>query len=79
MEKVYSVQCEERCILYAARFHGSSRDSLQLAVGTVFNEVHTWNLFNVNEHGDAAVLKKFRRHEVNRYIHFIFTDIVDRA
>ncbi|KAJ1882104.1 WD repeat-containing protein 6 [Coemansia sp. RSA 1722] len=35
-------QCEERCILYSAAFHGHLLDNLVVASGTVFNQVLVW-------------------------------------
>ncbi|KAF4047334.1 WD domain G-beta repeat [Phytophthora infestans] len=38
-----SVQCAERCILYALAFHGRSLDELVVASGTVFQQILLWN------------------------------------
>ncbi|ETI40513.1 hypothetical protein L914_13558 [Phytophthora nicotianae] len=38
-----SVQCAERCILYALVFHGRSFDDLVVASGTVFQQILLWN------------------------------------
>ncbi|KAI8885675.1 WD40 repeat-like protein [Backusella circina FSU 941] len=54
---LHSVQCQVRCILYAARFFGHTRSTLTLASGTVFNEVHLWKL------GDGQVERVLRGHE----------------
>ena len=55
---VETVTCPSRCILYSARFYGHSWEKLQLAAGTVFNEVHLWSV------KDGFVMKKFVGHEV---------------
>jgi WD40 repeat protein len=60
---VYHVQCDVKCILYSARIFGSTRESLIVASGTVFNEVHLWKPFDKNEQGDAPVFKKLTGHE----------------
>ncbi|CAI2164202.1 6485_t:CDS:10 [Funneliformis geosporum] len=60
---VYSIQCEERCILYSARFFGETRNELILASGTVFNQVHLWDVMKKNESGDGFVYKKLLGHE----------------
>ncbi|KAI8141833.1 WD40-repeat-containing domain protein [Fennellomyces sp. T-0311] len=57
------VQCEVRCILYSARFFGDTRESLLLASGTVFNEVHVWKVTDRNEAGDGVVMHRFIGHE----------------
>ncbi|KAF1775429.1 WD40 repeat, conserved site [Phytophthora cactorum] len=38
-----SVQCAERCILYALAFHGRGLDELVVASGTVFQQILLWN------------------------------------
>ncbi|CAH0477325.1 unnamed protein product [Peronospora belbahrii] len=38
-----TVQCAERCILYALAFHGRSLDELVVASGTVFQQILLWN------------------------------------
>lgn len=60
---LYSVQCEMRCILYSARIFGSTKETLMVASGTVFNEVHLWKPFDTNEESDARVSKKLIGHE----------------
>ncbi|PKY42100.1 WD40 repeat-like protein [Rhizophagus irregularis] len=60
---VYSIQCEERCILYSARFFGDTLNELILASGTVFNQVHLWDVMKKNEFGDGVVFKKLIGHE----------------
>ncbi|GES97579.1 WD repeat-containing protein 6 [Rhizophagus clarus] len=60
---VYSIQCEERCILYSARFFGDTRNELILASGTVFNQVHLWDVMKSNESKDGVVFKKLIGHE----------------
>ena len=55
---VKTVTCSSRCILYSARFYGHSWETLLLAAGTVFNEVHLWSV------KDGVVMKKFIGHEV---------------
>ncbi|KAI0242137.1 hypothetical protein LSAT2_014779, partial [Lamellibrachia satsuma] len=41
---LHHVHCEEKCILYCAKFIGSSWDHLVLAAGTVFNQVALWSV-----------------------------------
>ncbi|CAG8465699.1 10974_t:CDS:10 [Funneliformis mosseae] len=60
---VYSIQCEERCILYSARFFGDTRNELIMASGTVFNQIHLWDVMKKNEFGDGSVYKKLIGHE----------------
>ena len=62
---VYSIQCEERCILFSARFFGDIRSELILASGTVFNQVHFWDIVKKNASGDGLVFKKLIGHEVS--------------
>lgn len=40
-----SVQCAERCILYALAFHGRGADELLVASGTVFQQILLWKPF----------------------------------
>ncbi|RLN72519.1 hypothetical protein BBJ28_00009489 [Nothophytophthora sp. Chile5] len=47
-----SVQCAERCILYALAFHGRSLGDLVVASGTVFQQILLWNPM---ENGDDSV------------------------
>ncbi|KAG1376263.1 hypothetical protein G6F61_007744 [Rhizopus arrhizus] len=63
IDVLYSVQCQVRCILYSARIFGTTRDTIIVASGTVFNEVHLWKPFEKDENGDAAVLGKLIGHE----------------
>ncbi|RHZ50868.1 hypothetical protein Glove_490g36 [Diversispora epigaea] len=72
---LYSVQCEERCILYSARFFGDNKNDLVLASGTVFNQVLLWKIISKNEQheqqgvdqrvsqGVGVIYKKFIGHE----------------
>ncbi len=61
---VFEVQCEERCILYTARFTGSTRHDLALAVGTVFNQILIWHPFGaLLPNGDAPVYRRLVGHE----------------
>ncbi|CEP20055.1 hypothetical protein [Parasitella parasitica] len=66
-EVVYHAQCKVKCILYSARIFGSTPDSLLIASGTVFNEVHLWKPFEKHEHEhgreDAPVWRKLTGHE----------------
>ncbi|KAJ1881940.1 WD repeat-containing protein 6 [Coemansia sp. RSA 486] len=39
---IATAQCEERCILYSAAFHGRLLETLVVASGTVFNQVLVW-------------------------------------
>ncbi|KAG0173417.1 WD repeat-containing protein 6 [Apophysomyces sp. BC1015] len=62
-QRLYHVQCQVRCILYSARFFGTTLRTLTLASGTVFNEVHLWRVSEKNEDGDGAVYRKLVGHE----------------
>ncbi|TYZ63008.1 hypothetical protein PybrP1_000728 [[Pythium] brassicae (nom. inval.)] len=46
-----SVQCAERCILYALAFHGRSVDELVVAAGTVFQQILLWKPFASSDDG----------------------------
>ncbi|CEG36287.1 WD-repeat protein WDR6, WD repeat superfamily [Plasmopara halstedii] len=48
---LHSLQCAERCILYALAFHGRSLDDLVVASGTVFQQILLWNPM---EHADEV-------------------------
>ena len=63
VDVLYSVQCQVRCILYSARIFGTTRDTLTIASGTVFNEVHIWKPLIKDECDDAVVYKKLIGHE----------------
>ncbi|CAG8525087.1 2486_t:CDS:10, partial [Diversispora eburnea] len=56
---LYSVQCEERCILYSARFFGDNRNDLVLASGTVFNQVLLWKIISKNEQHEQQGVVRF--------------------
>lgn len=67
---VYHVQCQVKCILYSARIFGSTPESLIVASGTVFNEIHLWKPYHdkkgreEKEKGqDAPVYRKLIGHE----------------
>ncbi|KAI8062820.1 uncharacterized protein B0P05DRAFT_556237 [Gilbertella persicaria] len=60
---LYSAQCEVRCILYSARIYGHSAETLIIASGTVFNQVHLWKPHEKNEQDDAVVYKQLIGHE----------------
>ncbi|KAI9208010.1 uncharacterized protein BJ171DRAFT_259478 [Polychytrium aggregatum] len=60
---IYTVQCEERCILYAAKFFGNQWGQVLLAYGTVFNQVLLWNIFDKKDDGDGRVGKSLVGHE----------------
>ncbi|CAG8467892.1 4567_t:CDS:10 [Ambispora leptoticha] len=60
---LYSVECQEHCILYSARFFGDTRENLVLASGTVFNQVHLWNVMCRDKDGYGVVYKKLVGHE----------------
>lgn len=62
-ELLYAVQCEVRCILYSARIFGHTLDTMIVASGTVFNEVHLWKPTEKKEDGDAIVYRKLTGHE----------------
>ncbi|TPX64184.1 hypothetical protein SpCBS45565_g06081 [Spizellomyces sp. 'palustris'] len=62
-KRTYHVQCEERCIIYAARFFHVAPGEVLLASGTVFNQVLLWNIFGRNDDGDGVVVKKLIGHE----------------
>ncbi|GMF10342.1 unnamed protein product [Phytophthora lilii] len=58
-----SVQCAERCILYALAFHGRSLDELVVASGTVFQQILLWNPNkNAGEIENSAVEPAQRLH-----------------
>ncbi|KAI9492531.1 WD40-repeat-containing domain protein [Zychaea mexicana] len=57
------VQCQVRCILYSARFHGTTKENLLLASGTVFNEVHVWKITDRNEDNEGVVSHQLVGHE----------------
>ncbi|KAI8335049.1 WD40-repeat-containing domain protein [Chlamydoabsidia padenii] len=59
----YRVQCKVRCILYSARFYGTTLGDLVLASGTVFNQVHLWRVNDLNEDGDGQVSRELIGHE----------------
>lgn len=49
-----SVQCAERCILYALAFHGRTVDELVVASGTVFQQILLWKPFPSGEDATEA-------------------------
>ncbi|KAG3119014.1 hypothetical protein PI124_g3206 [Phytophthora idaei] len=58
-----SVQCAERCILYALAFHGRGLDELVVASGTVFQQILLWNpMENGGDETNAAVEPAQRLH-----------------
>ncbi|KAL4169908.1 hypothetical protein KRP22_010819 [Phytophthora ramorum] len=58
-----TVQCAERCILYALAFHGRSLDELVVASGTVFQQILLWNpMDNGSEEPNSAVEPAQRLH-----------------
>ncbi|KAE9322308.1 hypothetical protein PF001_g4466 [Phytophthora fragariae] len=58
-----SVQCAERCILYALAFHGRALDELVVASGTVFQQILLWDpMQNGGEDTDSAVEPAQRLH-----------------
>ncbi|OWZ24701.1 hypothetical protein PHMEG_000224 [Phytophthora megakarya] len=60
---LHSVQCAERCILYALAFHGRSLDELVVASGTVFQQILLWNpMENGGDAMNAAVEPTQRLH-----------------
>ncbi|ORX62274.1 WD40 repeat-like protein [Hesseltinella vesiculosa] len=63
LNQIVHVQCEIRCILYSARFFGTSLANLQLASGTVFNQVHLWNIKDRNDQGLGIVTRELVGHE----------------
>ncbi|CDS06389.1 hypothetical protein LRAMOSA08917 [Lichtheimia ramosa] len=60
---VHHVQCQVKCILYSARFHGTTRENLVLGAGTVFNEVHVWKVFEMDDNQDGVVVHRLVGHE----------------
>ncbi|CAG8661485.1 11917_t:CDS:10, partial [Dentiscutata erythropus] len=60
---VYSIKCEDLCILCSARFFGNTRDSLILASGTAFSQVIIWKIAQKNEEGRGIVFKRLIGHE----------------
>ncbi len=62
----HHVQCSAKNILYSARIKPQSVScwhDLEIAVGTVFNQVLIWRPANVDENGDARVVQSFSGHE----------------
>ncbi|RKP06976.1 hypothetical protein THASP1DRAFT_31214 [Thamnocephalis sphaerospora] len=60
------IGCEEKCLLYAARFFGHHEAGLQFAAGTVFNEVILWRPTEkeaVMDCEDRCVQLRLRGHE----------------
>ncbi|CAI5712248.1 unnamed protein product [Hyaloperonospora brassicae] len=58
-----SVQCTERCILYALAFHGRSLKELVVASGTVFQHILLWNPLEFGlDNTDTAVAPVQRLH-----------------
>uniref|UniRef100_A0AAV1VMB2 WD repeat-containing protein 6 n=1 Tax=Peronospora matthiolae TaxID=2874970 RepID=A0AAV1VMB2_9STRA len=58
-----SVQCTERCILYALAFYGRSLDELIVASGTVYQHILLWNPMDYGlENTDTAVAPVQRLH-----------------
>ncbi|KAL3864776.1 hypothetical protein ACJMK2_006430 [Sinanodonta woodiana] len=51
--------CEERCILYCAKFLTNSLDNLVLAAGTVFNQVVIWSTHSRSS--ETAACEVFQR------------------
>ncbi|KAI9094362.1 WD40-repeat-containing domain protein [Phlyctochytrium arcticum] len=60
---IYAVQCQERCLLYAARFFQKEDGDIILASGTVFNQVLLWNIRDRDENNDGRVAKALVGHE----------------
>ncbi|KAI9017288.1 WD40-repeat-containing domain protein [Gaertneriomyces semiglobifer] len=60
LERVHVKKCIIPCILYSARFLGNAYGSLQIIVGTVFNEILIWDVFGPRA-GD--IQKRLRGHE----------------
>lgn len=63
---IYSAQCEEHCILYAATFYGKTVEDLVVASGTVFNQVLIWKPFKsfYQKHaGNIPILCRLCGHE----------------
>lgn len=57
-----TVQCGERCILYALAFHGRSLDELVVAAGTVFQHILVWNPADVEQvEASGAVVQPSQR------------------
>ncbi|RLN63898.1 hypothetical protein BBJ29_004789 [Phytophthora kernoviae] len=62
-EILRSVQCADRCILYALAFHGRSQDTLVVASGTVFQQILLWDPMVEGDVGaDFAVAPAQRLH-----------------
>lgn len=63
---VRTVQCAERCILYALAFHGRSSEELVVASGTVFQQILLWkpisNGANESESDETVVVPAQRLH-----------------
>lgn len=51
---VRTVQCAERCILYALAFHGRSSEELVVASGTVFQQILLWKPISKSDDESGA-------------------------
>ncbi|XP_013403103.1 WD repeat-containing protein 6 [Lingula anatina] len=61
---LHRVKCEEKCILYSARFIGHTWSDLVLAAGTVFNQVVLWPVCGQqNKEGHQKVIHRLSGHE----------------
>ncbi|KAJ1719494.1 WD repeat-containing protein 6 [Coemansia erecta] len=64
---LYSAQCAEHCILYAAAFYGDTLDALVVASGTVFNQVLIWHpdleAGDSDRCADSAVGSRLQAHD----------------
>ncbi|TPX55136.1 hypothetical protein PhCBS80983_g05566 [Powellomyces hirtus] len=58
-----TVQCEEHCILYSARFFETGDGKTYLASGTVFNHVLLWDISARNQDGEGIIHKSLIGHE----------------
>ncbi|XP_069139917.1 tRNA (34-2'-O)-methyltransferase regulator WDR6-like [Argopecten irradians] len=64
LRKLGHVACVENCILYCAKFLGSSWEHLVLAAGTVFNQVLLWAPNGqTNSNGQLEVIHKLVGHQ----------------
>lgn len=61
LEPYHHVTCQERCLLFSARFYGTTLTTLRLACGTIFNEVLLWR-----PTVSALIQRRCQGHEVHK-------------
>lgn len=63
LEKLFDVECEEKCILYSAHLVFEKYDQIIALSGTVFSEILIWQP-SKNNNGEATVLRRLQGHKV---------------